>query len=102
MKRFLETLAKGRVFAYDAEPVMCEQNLAVTPSEMHRMSEAHIPITSSVLSQDLFDAGHDLGVNAPLSVFERRGIDFSEVSAYSQSCQQKLSKAYESISGKAD
>lgn len=100
MKRFLETLSKSRTFAYDVEPVMCEQNLAITPSEMHRMADAHIPITSSVLSEDLFDSGHDIGVNSPLTVFERRGVDFSEVSAYSQSCQNKLSQSYESISNK--
>lgn len=91
MKKFLEQTAQSRTRAYDTLGEMAEQNLAITPSQMNKLASSNIPVSSSVLSQDVFDVGHDLGVNAPLSVFERRGVDFSEVSVYEQSCRNKVS-----------
>lgn len=97
MRKFLEQQSSSRVRAYDTIGEMSEQNLAITPSEMNQMTQRGIPVSSSVLSPELFDSGHEIGINTPLSVFERRGFDFSDASVYEQNCRNRVSSYAQSL-----
>lgn len=81
--------------SYNVTPTHVQGGLALTPSQMMTMSQAGVPISTQVLSAELFDPGHE--GSSPDVPFERkRGVDFSSAYEYQERCRSKISGAIKS------
>lgn len=82
-----KTSCKCRFIPLPVVPV--NPHLAMTPSDMNRLSQQGLPISSSMLSDDFFAEPHT-GVDSSVPFFAKRGVTFSDVAVYQQESRRKI------------
>lgn len=92
MQTNINRLARKVEHSYNVDPVMVEQHLAITPSEMNKRAAQGIPIGANVLPHDMFAEGHE-GTDSSVPYLAQRGIDFSDAAVYTQNSKAALRRA---------
>lgn len=97
MRKFLESTSRSDTRSYIEPVVSVQSGLSVTPSQMNQMTRHGIPVSASVLPSEAFAPGVEVGSPLELSLFERRGVDFSDVAVYQQNSRSKVKSYVDSI-----
>lgn len=85
-----------RIRPYASSRNYCPSGLAVTPSEMVRLSEEGIPISSQVLSPENFNDG-DMSMQVNLEPIYMRGVTVNDLYEMSRQSKVKLQKARDTV-----
>lgn len=82
----------GRCRAYDVAPQPVQSGLSISPAEMNECVKANIPISASMVSDDLLSKGHK-GSDPSVPILRQRGMDFSDVYCAESAARDKIASA---------
>lgn len=84
------------VNAYDGDIVAVQGGLSISPAEMNELNNAHMPISTQVISDDLLSPGHS-GSQPEVSPLRTRGIDFSDAYVMQINSRKRVGDAVRNI-----
>lgn len=91
MKRVIERCA-CRTRAYNSDVVPVQSGLTISPAQMNELNQSNIPISASMVSDDLLSPGHK-GSDPDVPILRQRGVDFSDVYVAELSARDKIESA---------
>ncbi|QXP45105.1 hypothetical protein [Microvirus mar54] len=80
--------------AYNQPLTYVESGLAMTPSEMLRASNMGVPISTQMLSGEMFVDG-EVSELTDVPIEFRRGVDISDIQEYQENSRKNMHKAYQ-------
>lgn len=92
MKRSIITNLCSDTRAYNAERVLVQDGLSLSASEMNQMNSRGIPISASVIADELLSKGHK-GSDPDVPLLRQRGYDFSDIYVSEKAARDKVSNS---------
>lgn len=92
MKKSILYNCLSGVNAYNTKRVPVQEGLSLSAADMNQMNARNIPVSASVISDDLLSRGHK-GSDPDVPLLRRRGNDFSDIYVSEKIARDKVSNS---------